>query len=777
MTLAIVSLAPFSIALAQTGIPAADGGFENVTVTFAGNSWSTALPGAARQWQVGTAGGSVAGGTRAAYVGAAANFNGASAAQTGHFYRDVVIPGGATNVFLNFSLKMTNTDATFDFIKVYTTTTANTPVSGVTPGAGYVQRFSNDATIYAAFTAMTPINLTALAGSTVRLVFTNISDGVAPVCPIAVDNISLNYTLPSCTAPSIGTVTNTTNCAAGTFSVTVPINTLGDAPSVSITASPGPTCGTCTGITGVPTTRTLTFPIGTPQTITVVHNGDATCNTNLGTFNSATDPDETCLANGVYPIADGACINVPFCLSSAGTQLGTNVLVKSVDIMMQHQAVQDLDIQLTDPFGTTVNLVNDRLGNANNLGVQATCPTGLFTLQDGGTALPNSGANNTQGVFQPEQSLTLFNDGSNPNGTWTLRVCDDAVNTFVGNVRYIRVNLCTPPLVTFTSVDNCANQQFSVAANVTSIGAGPTVTVQYSVNGGSPVSVTGLGLGTTNIGPFAVGDQVVLSANNGPGTCALASSTRQSNCAVLIECGNTAVVNHCYGNFDPRTFTFTTTSVGETVTATFLSGTMAAGDVIRAYDGTDNTGTPLPGLTGSFANLTNATATSISESIFIEIQSDGSNSCQTGQQTSWQFEVQCTNLTCSPATASATVNANCSLIDVEVFDPGNEGSTTLQYIVNGGSPQTWPATLFGGEIVTLGPFIPGQNVQIILLHPSEASCNKNLGTFLIPAQPSPIIVVATATPSIVCPNGNSQLMAGPLGNAGFSVIVGNCAFQ
>ncbi|MEO8589750.1 MAG: T9SS type A sorting domain-containing protein [Flavobacteriales bacterium] len=763
LVLIVLAFASFGTLRAQIGIPSG-GDFESATVTFAGNGWSTALPGVARQWQVGTAAGSVAPGTKAAYVGNATTFNGIpnNGTLVGHFYRDVVIPGGATNVFLNFRLLMPTIDGTFDFIRVYTTTTANTPLSGTDPGGAYTLRFENTSTIYNTFTAMPQVNLTALAGTTVRLVFTYHYDGVAPVALFAVDNISLNYTLPNCTAPSIGAVTQTANCDAGTFSVTIPINTLGDAPSVSITASPGPTCGTCTGITGVPTSRTLTFPVGTAQTLTVVHDGDAVCNTNLGSFNYI-DADAVCHANGVFPITDATCTNVPFCLSSGGTQLGTTVTVQSVDLVIQHQAAQDLDIQLISPSGVIVNLVNDRFGTGNNLGVPGSCPTGLFTLQNGGAALTNANASNTTGIFAPEQSLSLFNDGSDPNGTWTLRVCDDAAGN-VGNVRFVRVNLCAPPVVIYTPTDDCANQQFSIAANITSVGTGPTATLYYSVNNGPTTSITGLGVGTTNVGPFTVGDQVVFTADNGPGTCGTVPSNVQSGCPLEVECGNTLTVNYCYGNNDTRTFTFANTTPGETMTLEFVSGSIGPGDVITFYDGADNTGSVLTGNGYSDMSLAGLTIPSISDTMFVELNSNGSNSCQSGQQISWEFEVRCSNITCTSAQGVVQVNSDCSMINVEVLDPGNEGSTTLQYTVNGGTPQMWPATLFGGEFIDLGPFTPGQSVQLIFLHPSEVSCNKNLGTFVIPAQPNPLTPIATATPSIICANGSSQLEVQAIGS-------------
>ncbi len=167
--------------------PTADGGFENGS-TFALNNW-TVLNGTYNQWLIGTAAGAQDG-TNAAYVGT--GFVGTANASVNHFYRDVVIPSGATNISLKFFLKMPIVDGGYDYMKVYTTTAAYTPVAGTTPSTGYTERFTYDAPALSSFTLQT-INLPdALAGTTVRLVFTFKCDGVTPFGVPAVDNISLS---------------------------------------------------------------------------------------------------------------------------------------------------------------------------------------------------------------------------------------------------------------------------------------------------------------------------------------------------------------------------------------------------------------------------------------------------------------------------------------------------------------------------------------------------------------------------------------------------------
>jgi len=173
--------------------PNGAGGFEAGT-TFAANGW-TQVASTNPNWYVGNAAVPFAG-VREAHIGTSAtNFSGTtSSAGARHFYRDIAIPPAATNIFLSFYLKLPVEDAGYDFLNVYTTTTANTPVNGTIPGAGYTQVFSYTSPALATYWGMQGVQLSnALAGTTVRLVFSYIVDGPNPDAYFALDNISLTY--------------------------------------------------------------------------------------------------------------------------------------------------------------------------------------------------------------------------------------------------------------------------------------------------------------------------------------------------------------------------------------------------------------------------------------------------------------------------------------------------------------------------------------------------------------------------------------------------------
>ncbi|WKZ64870.1 MAG: proprotein convertase P-domain-containing protein [Flavobacteriales bacterium] len=543
--------------------------------------------------------------------------------------------------------------------------------------------------------------------------------------------LTYTWTPVNCTAPS-ATASVVTDCATGTYGIQVNVTGIGDAPSVTIQSPTGTNVHSNVG----PGTYTVSgIPFGSPRTVTVVHNGNSLCNLGLGSFNF-TDQGSTCHGAAAHPIPDNGCgtgnyTSVPFCLSSTGTALGTDVFVRSVDVIVSHTWGSDLRMFLRAPDNTEVGLLTAAAGGSGTqFGNAAACPGGLFTFQDGGAPLSGvAGSSTNVGTWAPSQSLSGFHNGQDPTGTWTLRVCD-AVGQDAGAVRYVRVNLCTPPTATFTPVDDCGSNQFSVQVNVTGYGAGTTAHLVYTVDG-TPFALNSLPLGITTIGPFAVGSEVACSLNNGISNCGAAEATLYSNCPIPIACGTSQTLSHCYRNGDTRTFHFIASNPFETITLSFVSGTMDPNDVIRAYSGSDNNAPPIAQLTGSFTDLFGVSGTSAGDELFLEIDSDGSNSCASGQQSPWVFEAECT-AGCVDPDAVITVNTDCNAysftIDAEVLFTGDASTTTLRYTVNGGPPTDIPG-LLDYDVQTIGPFAMGDAVNVWLLHETDALCNRNFGSF------------------------------------------------
>ncbi|MEI7896806.1 MAG: choice-of-anchor J domain-containing protein [bacterium] len=186
---------PFNLSSSPTCIsPTQEGGFEQGN-TFALNNW-TAANGTSNTWTVGTAAG-VQEGSHAAYAGT--NFVGTGNAGVNHFYRDITIPPGATNITLKFYLKMPVIDDGYDFFEVYTAQTTYTPVVNTNPYDNNVHHllwFTNTSTAYNTYTLLTVPLSDTLAGTTRRYIFTYRCDAEAPYAVPAVDNISVTADFP-----------------------------------------------------------------------------------------------------------------------------------------------------------------------------------------------------------------------------------------------------------------------------------------------------------------------------------------------------------------------------------------------------------------------------------------------------------------------------------------------------------------------------------------------------------------------------------------------------
>jgi PKD repeat protein len=130
-------------------------------------------------------------------------------------------------------------------------------------------------------------------------------------------------------------------------------------------------------------------------------------------------------------------IQIP--VSGLPTVLGNdpgNAVLSRIELIISHTWNRDINMRLTSPSGQTRNLVLNRFGNGDNFGNPGTCPAAPFVLEDGGAALVTGNTSNVTGPYAPEESLSGFT--GDPNGTWTLFVCDNEADDF-GNMRFLNV--------------------------------------------------------------------------------------------------------------------------------------------------------------------------------------------------------------------------------------------------------------------------------------------------------------------------------------------------
>jgi cysteine-rich repeat protein len=122
-------------------------------------------------------------------------------------------------------------------------------------------------------------------------------------------------------------------------------------------------------------------------------------------------------------ITDNDASGVTSTIDVAG--LGSRLLDANVTLSITHGNAAHLDVFLTSPAGTRIDLATDVGNNQADLyqdtrfDDQAASPIGDATLPPSGSALT---------AVVPEGALGAF-VGENPNGTWTLTVVDDTAGT------------------------------------------------------------------------------------------------------------------------------------------------------------------------------------------------------------------------------------------------------------------------------------------------------------------------------------------------------------
>ena len=122
--------------------------------------------------------------------------------------------------------------------------------------------------------------------------------------------------------------------------------------------------------------------------------------------------------------------------------LGQDVFLRNVDLIIDHPNNRDLEISLVSPAGVEVLLSSNNGGSGNDYGSPNNCNNTVcaFSMDaaDSISSLSNQHIN-IIGEYIPEGDLNDFHDGSDPNGEWTLRICDGKAD-FTGTLEYIFLN-------------------------------------------------------------------------------------------------------------------------------------------------------------------------------------------------------------------------------------------------------------------------------------------------------------------------------------------------
>ncbi|WP_281756593.1 choice-of-anchor L domain-containing protein, partial [Neptunitalea chrysea] len=177
-------------------------------------------------------------------------------------------------------------------------------------------------------------------------------------------------------------------------------------------------------------------------------------------------------------------------------------------------------------------------------------------------------------------------------------------------------------------------------------------------------------------------------------------------------------VTYCYGNNDTTMFTFTATDPTLYLTIFFNSGTVENNnDEIIIYD-SDGTTVLYSGY-GNSGDLAGLEIQSTGGVIYVQVTSNGSNSCASGNQTTLDFDAICN--TCLNQQVTFTSIDDCGTVqyyvDVDVTDMGDATSLTLTDN-QGSAPQV--VTTIG--TYTFGPYPLGTDTYVTVANTNDTNC-------------------------------------------------------
>ena len=178
----------------------------------------------------------------------------------------------------------------------------------------------------------------------------------------------------------------------------------------------------------------LVFEKGFSQTIL---SNPSTCGLN------ASINDNSCPENRTFFQPNQFEISVT---NAPGVNLGVDVYLKEVHLVVLHSWAADLDINLIDPSGQSIVLTSDNGGGEDNYGDYTIfdCNRPVTFAYQACQSIENGEAPFVDGPYLPEELFSQFNGrNTNPNGIWTLQICDD-VPEDAGTLEY--VNLVFEPI-------------------------------------------------------------------------------------------------------------------------------------------------------------------------------------------------------------------------------------------------------------------------------------------------------------------------------------------
>lgn len=580
-------------------------------------------------------------------------------------------------------------------------------ITGIYAGANY--EFTSDAGSYITVRqgtfdgpvigqGVSPVQVTAVDGTDL-FPHWNVDDQCSTLadCITTTVQLLLNCTLPEATATLVE------DCDQQIFTILVDVTSTGDGPTVNVVYSEFGNPTALPGV-GVGSYELGPFFFGQQISVSVEHASDPLCNLQLGQFETSGDCPVTVTCGS-------APLNFSYCYSNNEEQI------------WNYQNDGSTGSLVLTFFGGTIEAgFNDRLtiyDGTDNTG------TVLFTNpQNSQFDLSGLYVISTTGFFHIELITSGF--GS----------CADNVTTeWSWQVQCLG---CQIPQATATNVDDCANNQFSIDVDITSLGDGTEVSLLYTVNGGAPTTQSGLGLGVATIGPFAINDEVTIfvqHASNSDCNLSLGVVTDSGTCPTLIDCGTEWNEVFCHGNNLDQTWYYQGTGAFP-LALVFNGGSLeTCCDRLYVYDGPDATApllTPVGGQTGDLTGLTYI-STNPGHSLTIRLTTDGSVSCESGAQIALDYTLSC--LDCIGATGTFGIVQDCDNFQYFVsVDLTSLGTATSMDIVNTAGLPAQTVTAPG--VYQVGPITSGVSVQVTVVNALNSLCSLESPTLVNPLCPT-----------------------------------------
>jgi hypothetical protein len=526
-------------------------------------------------------------------------------------------------------------------------------------------------------------------------------------CATATGCITTTVTALSCTPPSV-TWTYSENCDFSEFYIDVDVAATGSGSNVNIVWEVFGVQSELAGV-GVGVYQLGPFIFGDEVLLVVEHESDPVCNRDFGVL----DVFSNCpvlVGCGGAPIASNYCYDINDNRSWLYQSAGSGSLI----LYFTGGTIQT--------FGETLRIY-DGVDN-----------TGALLYQFAGTDPDLSSIfviSTTGSIFMEMTSDGFGSCVSGATTEWNWEV--NCLN-------------CTYPQTTFEVVQDCPNEQWSLAVDVLGTGDGTSVNLNYSVNGGGALSEAGVGVGVTVLGPFSIGDVVDLEvAHEFDSFCnqTFTGITDPGTCATLVECGTELNAQYCHGENENYIQYYQGTGAFP-IALSFNSGSLeTCCDDLFVYDGADITApllTPVAGTTGDLTGLF-FVSTNPENRLTFRVTTDGSVSCQSGSQQELNWTVSC--LDCIAPQATFEIVQDCEnfqyFIAVDIASLGSD--TDLEIANDYGLASTFVTV--AGEY-QIGPFESGVPVQLQLVNDANSLCSVNSPVLVNPLCPQSL---CGATPS------------------------------